>query len=182
MLKGNWTPLVYNGLDLTDRFLVSDKGEIYSLKSDKILRKTLNKSTGYYGVCVSLGSREKKMHIKIHIAVACMFVSGRKEELVVNHKDGDKTNNNFSNLEWVTSKQNTQHAFSNGLIYKNGSKSFSSVICVNTGEVFKSMADAARRYNIKHTQSIGNVCNGRSKYAGKDSNGNYLKWKYANIA
>lgn len=71
-----WLPLFYNGLDLSDRFLVSSYGKIYSLKSQKILKQTLNKSTGYFGVCVSLGSREKKKLIKTHIAVACTFLGG----------------------------------------------------------------------------------------------------------
>lgn len=118
MEKRSWKPLVYNGLDLTDRFLVSDSGEIYSLKSKKILKQVLNKSTGYYGICVSLGSRENKMYIKIHIAVACMFVGGREDGLVVNHKDGNKQNNHFENLEWISNIENIKHANRMGLVHK----------------------------------------------------------------
>nr|DAI37656.1 MAG TPA: NUMOD4 motif protein [Bacteriophage sp.] len=59
-----WKPMVYKDIDLTDRFLVSNKGEIYSLKSNKILKQTLNKSTGYYALCVSLGGRKNKKAIK----------------------------------------------------------------------------------------------------------------------
>lgn len=180
MRKINWKPLTYNGLDLTDRFLVSDSGEIYSLKSKKILKQVLNKSTGYYGICTSLGSREDKMYIKTHIAVACMFVGGRKDGLVVNHKDGNKKNNNFKNLEWVTIKQNCRHAVENGFWFKKGSKSFTEVVCINTGESFDKIVDAAKRYNIKNPSNISDACRGVCKYAGKDKNGNPLYWRYKN--
>jgi len=33
----------------------------------------------------------------------------------INHRDGNKLNNDISNLEWVTSAQNKQHALANGL-------------------------------------------------------------------
>lgn len=49
-----WKPMFYKDMDLSDRFLVSNKGNIYSLISNKILKQTPNKSTGYYGLCVSL--------------------------------------------------------------------------------------------------------------------------------
>ena len=139
MKKECWKPLIYKEIDLSDRFRVSNYGEIYSLKSKKILKQRLNLSTGYYGVCVSLGGRDKKMLIKPHIAVACSFVGGYKDGLVVNHKDGNKTNNFAENLEWVTKSENTFHAYHNDLI-KNHRK----IKCVNTGEVFNSVADACR--------------------------------------
>lgn len=77
-MKENWKPLVYNGLDLTDRLHVSDDGKIRNAKTGKVLKPCLNKSTGYYGIAVSLGSRGKSKLIKPHIAVACMFVSEKK--------------------------------------------------------------------------------------------------------
>lgn len=53
------------------------------------------------------------------------------------------------------------------------------VRCVTTGEVFGSRAEAAKHYNIKSSSNISDVCNGRSKYAGKDEKGNILVWEYA---
>ena len=43
--------------------------------------------------------------------------------LELHHKNGDHYDNELSNLEWVTSKENTQHAIETGLIYTIGEKS-----------------------------------------------------------
>lgn len=43
--------------------------------------------------------------------VAKHFCDGYKDNLVVNHKDGNKLNNNYENLEWVTRSENDLHAF-----------------------------------------------------------------------
>lgn len=142
--------MIYKDLDLSDRFLISENGEIYSLVSKKYLKQGLNKSTGYYGVCVSLGSRNKKMLIKSHIAVASTFVGGYKDGLVVNHKDGNKENNNVDNLEWVTPKENSVHALNNGLFTTN-----KKVRCLNTGEIFISIQEAAKWCGLsKRGQSL----------------------------
>lgn len=50
----------------------------------------------------------------IHQLVACAFI-GEPGDMVVNHKDGDKANNRLENLEYVTQKQNLQHAIDTGL-------------------------------------------------------------------
>lgn len=121
-----WKPLWYKGLDLSEKYLVSENGQIYSLKTNRILKQTLNKSTGYYGICISIGGRKEKKLLKPHIAVAENFIPGNHEGLVVNHKDGNKQNNKVENLEWITPSKNCYHAIEHGLI-----KGTSKIRCIN---------------------------------------------------
>lgn len=174
-LREVWKPLIYNGLDLTDRLLISDQGEIYSLNTNKKLKQCINKRTGYYGVCISLGSRKRRKLIKPHIAVACMFVDGREEGLVVNHKDGNKKNNCADNLEWCTQKENSKHALENGLI-----KRAKKIKCIETGETFNSIKDAGKWCGM--TKKSGSLCeyfnNPKRKTSGKHPvTGESLTWE-----
>lgn len=66
-------------------------------------------------MCVSLGNKNDKKLFKIHRCVAESFIPNPDNKPMINHIDGVKTNNNVNNLEWVTGKENTQHAFKTGL-------------------------------------------------------------------
>lgn len=58
----------------------------------------------------------KKKCYMIHRLVAKLFIGNPLQKLQVNHKDGNKSNSHFSNLEWCTSNENMQHAFDTGLL------------------------------------------------------------------
>lgn len=64
---------------------------------------------------VRLCENGKPTHVLVHKLVLGAFVSPRPEGLGCNHKDGDKTNNRLSNLEWVTPRANNEHATRLGL-------------------------------------------------------------------
>src|SRR5690606_17912479 len=69
----------------------------------KELKQDVN-STGYKRVTLCKLGRTKRVFV--HKLVAMHFVDGYRDGLVVNHKDGDNTNNHADNLEWVTPSQN----------------------------------------------------------------------------
>ena len=109
-----WKTLIYNGKTY-DNFEVSTDGQLRNVKTGTVYKQAVG-GKKYLQVVVSLGSRNKKKAFKIHKAVAETFIPNPENKPVVNHKNGNKNKNDVSNLEWVTSSENTQHAYQNGLI------------------------------------------------------------------
>lgn len=68
---------------------------------------------GYYRVNLSIGGEVIDKYI--HRLVAEAFIDNPENRDYVNHKDGDKQNNHWMNLEWATPKENTEHALDTGL-------------------------------------------------------------------
>lgn len=110
------------------RFRVSDYGRIKSL--ERIVNKGQNNGTiglarklpkirmaapnkrGYHRL--NLLTFEKRKTYYISRLVAYYFIE-KRDGFEVNHKDGNKNNNHYLNLEWVTSSENKIHAIKNGL-------------------------------------------------------------------
>lgn len=63
-------------------------------------------------------SRKFQRHFAIHRLVALAFIPNPSNLPDINHKDGNPSNNNASNLEWVTHRQNMAHAAAMGLVAK----------------------------------------------------------------
>lgn len=71
-------------------------------------------SKWYLLVCLYKNSHYKSF--SIHRLVAKTFIPNPENKRDVNHKNCIKTYNNIDNLEWMTVKENTQHAYNNWLI------------------------------------------------------------------
>lgn len=69
-------------------------------------------SNGY--LFVDLRPRKEKSCFLVHRLVAKEFIPNPSNKKTVNHKDGNRTNNNVSNLEWNTSSENMYHARTQG--------------------------------------------------------------------
>lgn len=97
------------------RYRVSDSGEVFSSISNKIL-KPIDDGNGYLAVSLYIDGMSEKY--KIHRLVAEVFIENTSNLLTVNHKDGNKLNNNVDNLEWMSQGDNTKHAWTSGLMLK----------------------------------------------------------------
>lgn len=71
-------------------------------------------TTGYmqYNILMADGTRKYKL---VHTLVAAAFIGPKPKNLVVNHKNGVKTDNRVENLEYVTRSENSKHAYRIGL-------------------------------------------------------------------
>lgn len=94
-----------------EHYTISEDGRVNNGKKD--LKYFKNKG-GY--CCIKLRDVFSNIHnFTIHRLVAMHFIPNEENKEEVNHIDGNKENNYVSNLEWVTSSENKQHALENGL-------------------------------------------------------------------
>jgi uncharacterized HNH endonuclease L245 len=84
----------------------------------------------------------KKKYVRVHRLVAELFVPNPNNLPQVNHIDGNKLNNHYTNLEWVNNSQNTKHAFDNGLISKKRLK------CRIGNNTYDSIREASEKEKI----------------------------------
>ena len=63
------------------------------------------------------------------------------------------------------------------IIKKISEKIKKKVICLNTGVIFNSLKEAGEYYGFSSSM-ISTCCKGKREHAGKDENGNFLKWEY----
>ena len=101
------TPMQWKVIKDFSYYKINNKGEIYSLYSDKILKNKLHPKGYLY---IGLHKNKVKYGRKIHRLVAEAFIDNPENKPQVNHKDGNKSNNKVSNLEWSTDQENKDHA------------------------------------------------------------------------
>jgi hypothetical protein len=98
-----------------DLFMVNTDGQVFSKRTNKILKQGLTK-TGYLVISSRIGGREgKSICVKVHRMVAEAFIPNTEDLPFVNHINGVKTDNTVDNLEWITARGNVLHAIATGL-------------------------------------------------------------------
>ena len=107
------------------RYAISEDGEllsfVYSRRSQEphFIKPFIDKHTGYYKVGIK--SLKGRKNAYIHDLVARAFLGERPKGYQIDHKDGNKLNNHYSNLHYVTVKENqlnpNNHGKTKGQIY-----------------------------------------------------------------
>lgn len=147
---------------------VSGEGVVYktSGKNVGIMRQHIINS-GYKTVYLY---KEGKLHTRlVHRLVAKAFCEGYEEGLVVNHMDGDRLNNRYTNLEWVTQRENVRDSMKRGTHdYKSAHKVAHElrkkpveIECEKSGEIrmFDSAREASRYIGV-HENNVSRVARG----------------------
>lgn len=138
---------------------------------ERILKARPAKKNGYLEVALHIGNGNMVMR-KVHRLVAEAFIPNVDSLPEVNHIDGNKNNNNVSNLEWVSSFENIRHAWEHGLCANIVKAKAKPVINKTTGERFESIASAERAYGNSYG-TISHALNGKHPLAFG------CEWEYA---
>lgn len=119
-----WKWIIYNGHDLTNKYMISNLGRVKSVDrytekqhqffNGRILaqrnssKSHIRSKTKYK--MVTLFDNGKQVDVEIHRLVATAFIDNPDNKKYVNHKDGNGSNNCVDNLEWCTAKENARHS------------------------------------------------------------------------
>lgn len=133
--------------ELNGKYQCSNYGRVRRINKDprvekyKILKLQLT-NKGYMSV-----NPTKDYRKSVHRIVGELFLERQDGKNIINHKDLDKTNNRFDNLEWVSYSENSKHAQDNGKL----GRLHVNVIDINTSRTFGSIKDASEYFGYPYT-------------------------------
>ena len=155
----------YKQIEGYEDYVVTESGEIYSFnfyshkKPLKLAKKGINNPKRYLQVVLNKNNMSK--YVQIHRLVGKAFVDGYFEGAVINHKDANIHNNHYSNLEWVTQKENVHKSYDNSglnqirnyklwkIIYPNNEES---IVLKGIGEIKQYVKDNNLQLSITMLQ------------------------------
>lgn len=165
---------VMNGL-----YQISNLGRVKSLKyrksnEERILVLNGAAKHGYY--MVGLCKNHKRKYTTVHRLVAEAFIPNPENKPQINHKDENRRNNHVDNLEWVTAKENLNYGSHNEKMTDTMHKVLSHrVLCVETGQIYNSMKEAARKTGV----SLSGISLACKNHPIRDSRGHWYTPKTA---
>ena len=110
----------------------------------------LTSSNGIGYIKVGLTKNTKQLNMYVHRLVALAFIPNPRNKPEVNHIDGNKNNNRVTNLEWLTSRENTAHADKIGLLKDSTFKIIKVEVVLGNNKhlPFKSINEAAEYFDV----------------------------------
>lgn len=146
-MKEIWKPIK----DWEDAYLVSNLGRVFSIKYNKPIAVRVSN----HGYCTAdLFTRRKgvvrRKKIYVHREVAKCFVSNPENKEYVDHIDADKTNNVYTNLQWVTNAENVKKGYLQNKEYRACDKFKKQPVYINTKPIvyFDSITECAKSLGL----------------------------------
>lgn len=106
--------IIGNKIPESPGYVVTKQGVVYNSSGHDLAQCKHYK--GYLYVTLPNNGKLRKMYV--HRLVAQAFIPNPENKPQVNHKDGNKMNNNVENLDWVTGSENQMHSYINGFLPK----------------------------------------------------------------
>lgn len=163
----NWKKIIID--EVETNYSISDSGQVRNDITNLIL--SLQEQQGYKHTTISINKKPRRF--RVHRLVALMFIPNDNPlKNIVNHKDGNRSNNDISNLEWVTQQENTIHAWETGLATSAKKKKVKQYdLKGNLLNIFESITDAAIATNSMDSKIVC-CCQGL-----RNSHNDYF-WRY----
>lgn len=131
---------LYKKCQLCD-YYVSECGRVFSSRNGMLRQLSPRTHKGY--LSVKIGGKS----IFVHRIVASVYLLRFDGDNVINHIDGNKQNNNYTNLEWCTQYENNNHAFKLGL---NNSKKMTDAQVLEIVKKYNSGAFSSRELSEQY--------------------------------
>jgi hypothetical protein len=148
---------------------ISSHGNFKNININK--PRKLKLTNGYLTTKIGLTTKQYQDK-SIHRLVAEAFIENIHNKEYVNHKDGNKKNNNVDNLEWMTQKENVNHSINTGLINPRSRPVKQFTLTGEFIKEFNSTTNAGLSIGLSRS-SIEKVCDYSNPTAGG------YKWKYS---
>lgn len=157
-----WSNLIYDGI-IYNNFLINKEGKIKNVKTNHIYKHYIN-SKGYAVLTLPLGKRGKVKAIRLHKALAETFIPNPNNYKIVHHKDENKSNYSLDNLEWTTSKLNTEYHLNelkkHTTFFNNRKLTKEDVEFIKNNKGKISYKKLAKLFNVSST-TISNIMNNK---------------------
>ena len=139
-------------------YFISENGNIYNIQTKRFLTQNSLDSNGRRYVCLSING--EYIRKPIHRLVAEVFIRHIEEGETVDHKDEDKLNNHYTNLEIISREENVRRYIYKNSLYKKYSDDFVRELLteLKSGKYYKDIADSYKLdYSYLYDLSHGRI-------------------------
>ncbi len=147
------------------KYEVSNYGNVRNTKSGRMLKQA---SDRYGYLVVGLCENSKVHMVKVHRLVAKAFIPNDENKPQIDHIDGNKTNNHYTNLRWATPRENTRNPITRQKHLATiipPKQERKAVVCIETNKLYEGIRVAERETKIAHNE-ISLCCRGKRISAG----------------